>query len=112
MYGESVTRVRSSPGGVDQFGDPIPGTTTQVDIPGCAVAPRLSAAEQELTNNGRAGVVIGLTLYTPADADVTFADHFIVRGEEFEVDGDPGLWVSPFTGKQAGKQIALRRVEG
>lgn len=108
MIGETVIRKRSTGGGVDDYGDPIPGTTTEVPIHGCLVSPRESS---ELTSNGRAGVIIGLTVYAPPSADVVSTDQVIVRGTTYNVEGEPGLWASPFTGPR-GLQFALERVEG
>src|SRR5690606_2040150 len=61
-YGETVVRIRRTPGGRDPFGDPIGDTEERVDIPGCGVAPR-QAGEQ--IGAGRIAVTSGVTLYVP-----------------------------------------------
>lgn len=107
-YGETVVRIRRTPGGRDPFGDPIGDTEERVDIPGCGVAPR-QAGEQ--IGAGRIAVTSGVTLYVPPGADVRPSDRFEVRGEEYEVDGEPAVWRSPFTGWEPGREVVLTRVE-
>src|SRR5690606_26282497 len=77
-------------------------------IPGCGVAPR-QAGEQ--IGAGRIAVTSGVTLYVPPGADVLPSDRFEVRGVEYEVDGEPAVWRSPFTGWEPGREVVLTRVE-
>ena len=106
-HGETVTVVRASPGGVDAYGDPLPGDASRVDVPGCAVAPRYSSEPSE---RGRQGVIVGLTVYGP---DVFLStDQVEVRGVLYDVEGEPGFWENPFTGWAPGVEVALRRAEG
>jgi hypothetical protein len=107
VIGETVTRVR--PTGTDAYGDPIAGAPAEVAIDGCALAPRSSA---DLTNGGRQGVVAGLTLYAPSDADIEATDRIVARGQTWEIDGEIGDWRNPYTNEQPGLEVALRRVEG
>lgn len=109
MIGETVTRLRSTSvtnryGGADKdWTDP-----DEVTIAGCAVAPRL---EGEVTD-GREGVVIGWTVFAPADADVLATDRLRIRSVDHDVDGQPGEWLSPYTGTPKGLEIRTRRVDG
>lgn len=105
----TVTRVRQTPGGTDADGDPIEGTETRSTIEGCAVAPRSTA---DITDRGRQGVLVGLTLYLPFGTDVDHRDRFEVDGSLFDVDGIGGSWSSPFSGWQAGVEVALKRASG
>lgn len=105
-YGETVTRIRATPGGYDQYGDPLPGTTSELEIPGCALAPRYS---HEQTEPGRRAVIEGLTLFTPPGADILPGDNVTARGIRYLVDGEPGDWRSPYTGINRGVEITLRR---
>jgi hypothetical protein len=93
---------------VDSRGNPVLGAATSTTLGGWAVAPRYSTED----NQGRQGVVIGLTLFGPPLADVRPSDQFEVRGEMYEVDGQPGDWRHPWTGVPAGVQVAVKRVEG
>lgn len=106
-HGVAVTVHR--PGGVDQFGDPDPGSppTTHV-LTGCAVAPR-STSENDARG---ATVIIGLSLYADHDADIGPADKVEVDGVRYEVVGEPGRWRNPYTANKAGLEVALQRVTG
>jgi hypothetical protein len=107
---ESVTRLRAGTT-TDRYGGTVADWSDPdaLVITGCAVAPR--DAEEDRTN-GRQAVIIGFNIYTPAGADVLPTDRLIVRGEECEVDGDPGVWTSPYTDVTEGVEIRTRRVEG
>lgn len=107
--GETVTFIRAAPGGVDDNGDPVAGTETRTEVERCSVVPRTSS---EVTDQGRQGVIVGLTVYAPASAVVGPHDRLEVRGELYDVDGEPGYWVSQRTGHPAGWEIAAKRVEG
>lgn len=98
--------------GVDDNGDPIADSREQHDVENCAVAPRFSDDEQ--TERGRAGVIVGQTIYAPYGADILRTDQIVIPGLEgvYEVDGEPGPWRSPWTGWEAGLQVAVRRAEG
>lgn len=104
-----VTRVRPNPGGVDEYGDPVESTDDTFELDGCAVAPRTSG---DITDRGRSGVVVGLTLYAPHGTDVRHTDLFDIDGTRYEVDGEDGSWLSPYTGWAAGIEVALRRAAG
>lgn len=104
-----VTVIVHRPGGVDQFGDPDPGTPpTSHVLTGCATAPR-TASE---TDNRGSTVFIGLSLYADHDADIGPADKVEVEGLLYEVVGEPGRWKNPFTSRKAGLEVALTRVTG
>ena len=110
MIGEPVT-VLSAPLAADEYGTPSAerdwDSATSTVIHGCAVAPRSSS---ELTDPGRLAVIVGLTVYLPAGSVVSPQDRMLVRGDLYEVDGEAGVWVSPFTGWSPGVEVALRRV--
>lgn len=105
----SIVRVRSVPGGVDEYGDPIPGTENRTTLDGAFVAPRETT---EIVNRGRAGVIVGLTLFAPYDADLTYSDQVEVDGTLYDIEGEPGRWRNPFTNWEAGIQAALVRSAG
>lgn len=99
---ETVVRIRSSDPGTDKYGDPLPATTDRLDIPGCLVAP---ATSRESSERGRAGVMIGWTVYAPAGADVKFDDELEVRGLLCTVEGEVADW-------QDGVVITAQRATG
>lgn len=104
-----VVRVRHAPGGVDQYGDPIPGTTTETAMPDWFIAPRTS---DDIEGRARDGVTVGLNLYTPFAADLLRTDQVKVNGELYDIDGEIAPWKHPWTGWEAGQVAALKRGEG
>jgi hypothetical protein len=111
-HGETVTLHRSGVTGQDEYGNDVYGL---VDIPihGCAVWPRSSSRQgTSEDNDARFTVISGLNVLVPPGVEVTPTDEMTVRGERWEVDGEPGRWRSFFTGREAGTELALRRVTG
>ena len=106
MNNATVVRVRGVT--LDEYGDPD-GEPEEDDLEGCTVAPRSST---EVDERGRQGVVVGLTLYAPYGTDIVHTDQLQVDGVLYDIDGEPGLWKNPFTGWEAGIEVALVRAEG
>jgi len=113
-----ITRIRYTPGGWDQYGDPIPSAVDELVIDGCVWAPRTNTTDggigEEPMPQGRHGAVVGFSLFPPPGADIRRTDQVRLTGIYglFEVEGEVGEWVSPYTGMAEGGQVALRRVEG
>lgn len=104
-----IVRVRGNPGGVDEYGDPVTGTEDRTPMPQAFVAPRETT---EIVNRGRAGVIVGLTLFDPGNTDLTYTDRIEVDGTLYDIEGEPGKWRNPFTDWEAGTQAALVRSAG
>lgn len=99
--------------GVDRHGDPLPGGSTfQED--GWSFAPRSSSESDDRAN----GVVIGLTGYGPRGSAVRPADVFVIDGQRYEVEGEPGDWsrapdwIREPLRSAAGVEVALTRYRG
>jgi hypothetical protein len=110
MIGETVTFIE--PGTTtDGYGATVPDwiNTTLHAVEHCAVAPR--SAEED-RDNGRQAVVIGLTIYAPAGTRVEPTWRATARDGTYEVDGEPGVWVHPWSTLEHGVEIQLRRVQG
>ena len=112
--GVTITVERGVPGGHDAYGDPIVTEMTTHVIEECAVAPR---AASESDARGRAGTIVGLTLYAPAGSDILRTDRIIIpdgvpNTGRYEVEGEPAEWTSPTSGLAKGMQVALRRAAG
>jgi hypothetical protein len=105
LAGETVTLIRRTRTGQDSDGNDT-WSTSEVDVPGCAVWPRGSS---ELVQ-GQDMVIVGLTVLLPTGTAVVATDRARVRGDLYEVDGQPGEWRSCFTGLSSGVQVALTRV--
>lgn len=104
-----ITIHRDTPGGGDEYGDPIEGTTSTFEID-AVIAP---ATSNDVSDRGRTGVVVGLTLFSQDPcADLLRTDWVEYRGERWDIDGDVGVWESPFSGAADGVEVALKRGVG
>ena len=113
MAAPVIVRVRSDPGGVDEYGDPVADSESRTTIDGAFVAPRNDPGQgSEITNRGRAGVIVGLMLFAPYDTDLTYTDQIEVDGVLYDIEGEPGRWRNPYSGWEAGLQAALVRASG
>lgn len=106
--GQQLTIIRPVPR--NRNGDPLPGEPVEAVVP-AAVFPQTSSENNDL----RATVTSGLVAYLPAGTTIDADDKVrypAVNGALYEVDGDPGRWVSSRTGTERFVQIQLRRVTG
>lgn len=110
-HGETVTVLTAGTVSDPYSGEDVANwdTPTEVDVPGVAVEPRPS---QEPTQDARNAVTSGFTLYMPVTADVTAASRVTVRGDTYDVLGEPAAWRSPFTGWEPGLVVQVGRTEG
>lgn len=109
-HGVTVTRLRGTKVDDGYGGTRVDWTNPdRLTIRGCAMAPLV---EDELVARGRQGVVDGWTLYAPYGSDVDFEDRVETPHGTFEVNGTPGHWRSPYTGRESGMTIVLQSVEG
>lgn len=104
-----VSRVRKTNPGVDEYGDPRPGGEHVDQIPGAYVAPRMS---EGVEGKGRDGVVVGLTLFAPADSDVVRTDLIEAQGRRWKIEGAVAVWEHPWTSWRPGVTAALSAAEG
>lgn len=87
---EQIVRLRDTVTDTDKYGDPSSAPATgELPIDGCLVAPLRS---DEPTDRGRAGVVVGWTVFCPPGTDVQFTDRLRIRGVECEVQGEVADW--------------------
>ncbi len=108
MFGETVTVRTRTPGADDRYGNPT-YTWADAAVDGCAVAPRSSAEPAQV---GRSAVITGLTVYLPTGTEIGPHDRLVIRGTEYEIEGEPGDWRNPYSGRRPGIEVAVRRVEG
>jgi hypothetical protein len=114
-FGETITIVRSGPStGRDDYGVPIPGPDTEIDVKGCVVAPRpenirIGTAAQQ----GRDSVITGWTVYAPPGTEIRTTDRLRIRGSLWEVTGETADWGrSPFTGTPGCVEVTADRITG
>lgn len=91
---------------VDALGNRIDSWEPAEELPVWLIAP---GAMEEPDDANRDLSHIQWTLYCPHDVQVHERDR-ITRGEKYEVDGRPGVWVGPNQVK--GTVIRLARAEG
>lgn len=111
MFPFGFTATVNRGGGRDRFGNPIAGTTH--DVEDCAAAP---AGSTELVN-GEAVVIAQEALYAPYDADLNSQDTVTIPAAQpitagrYQVDGQPQRWRNPFTGREGGTVARLTRAD-
>ena len=108
-FGTTVT-LRTNTATVDKYGDGAgtPAPTNAAWGP-CAIAPRTTA---ENADNNAPAVVTGLTIYGPTVTITAKSQVVIATGPyagTWDVEGLPGVWVSPFTGWAPGVEVAVTR---
>jgi hypothetical protein len=112
-YGETVTHIVRTASGRDGDGNDT-WTETSMVINNVAVAPRDSngSSTSNEQTQGRDTVTIGLTIGLPSGTVVAAVDRFIIRGNTYDVEGQPESLLNPFTGWNPGLPVALKRVTG
>lgn len=107
-HGIAVTRLRGVKVADGYGGETIDWSApVSVRINNCAIAPLV---EPEVLQAGQQATIEAWTLYAP-HSDIRHNDRIEVDGFGlFEVDGDPGLWRSPYTGRKPGMTVRLRRI--
>lgn len=112
MIGNVKATVERSPE-LDQYGDPVESDDEPRDLNGCTLAPRLST---DASGRVREGVVIGLSLYCPADVDVTRDDIVTItegpHAGRYRIEGEPSAWESGLTAWSAGVVVELSAAIG
>ena len=107
-YGQTVTIVRRSVSGQDEYGNDVYSTTTQT-IPYCVIHPAVSNENINFTDQ----VSTEFNVYVPAGTVVGPLDAVLgPDGTKYEVQGDPQAYVSPFSGLRAPIQIRVLKVAG
>lgn len=91
----------------DAYGDTTTTKAAPVAVPGAIFAPRTSSERSDQTVPA---VIVGGTLYLKG-VDISPADQFTVDGVLYDVEGEPGHWVSPFDGRDFGYEVAVKRYE-
>lgn len=86
----ACVRVRMSPGGVDQYGDPLPGVETRTDLPSCLFA---QTPTTYVVAAGVDATITDPTAYWPGGwPDVVAGDVLVIDGTEWTVNGRVQDW--------------------
>lgn len=107
-FGETVTIITNTVTGQDGYGKDI-YASTEVTVDGCAFAPAGSLERVQ----GQNLLTTSPTIYLPTGAAVPAAtDRARVRGRLYDIDGEPQVFVNPYTGNQPGAVLRLKAVTG
>lgn len=100
---ETITIVRKTSTGVDDFGNPT-YSTSSTTIQNCGIG---FGNSDEPVLDDRDPIDTTLTLFMPAGTVIEPNDLFIVRGTKFVKTSSPEVWVSPI---QMGDLPVIQRV--
>lgn len=111
MFPFGITVTVERPGGVNEYGQELPGTSHTIE--GCGWWPQGSA---EIVN-GQDVVTTQDRIMAPFGSDVLPVDSIVLNDSpkksdtRYRVDGKPTDWDSPLTGWQPGMVINLKSAE-
>jgi len=106
-YGQTVTVVKRTVSGQDSYGNDT-YTETKTDIYPCVVQTSGSVETVQFTDQ----VSDSLTMFLPYGTDITAIDAVEYLGIRYEMQGDPSVWQSPFSGRTSPIQISVQRITG
>ncbi len=106
-FGETVTRHRRIVTGQDGYHDDV-YQDVDYTVTALAFAP---GASVEVTQ-GRDTITTQPTVYLPAGVTVDGTSAVTARGTRYDIDGEPRVWVSPFSGRAPGIEVRLQNVTG
>ncbi len=107
-FGETVTLITRTVTGQDARGRDV-YTDTTTTIAGCAFAPAGSIERVQ----GQDMVTTTPTVYLPDGTAAPNASAKVqVRGRTYDIDGEPQVFVNPFTGSTPGPVLRLKAVTG
>jgi hypothetical protein len=106
-FGETVVLKSRTVTGQDADGNDVYGTTAAT-LEGVPVWPRNSS---ELVQ-GENLTIVGLSALLPPGTDASAIDVVTVYGGDYEIDGEPGRYRSPFTNTEPGVLVNLTRISG
>lgn len=103
MQTETVTRLRAGTVTDPYSNEASEDWTSPTSLAIETLAPAEPRPSGEPLEDARNSVVSGFTLYLPTDADVTARDRMTVRGDTYDVLGDPALWLGKGIVVQVGR---------
>lgn len=108
-HGVTASLLKYEAGAVDAHGNDVDSWIEYALLKGCAFDPG-PTSEPRLPGQDR--VVVEPTLYAAYDSPVEPLDRLVVRDLTYEVEGVARQWENPFSGRQLGCVITLRKVDG
>lgn len=106
--GETILIKRRSQLATDDFGNPT-YTESTIVIKDALIG---IGGTSEPVDASRDAQDASVTVYLPAGTIIEDGDVFVIRGSQWQRDGDAQNWVSPFPGEMGGVVVPLRRRRG
>ena len=106
-YGVTVTLVKRILAGQDANGNDV-YTEKNLQVPNTVFVP--SSAVENLVFQDQTTTME--TFYLPWGTDVNAYDAIIFQGIEYEIQGVPSLWVSPFSGRPSPIRVNATKISG
>jgi hypothetical protein len=106
-YGVTVTLVKRTLAGQDANGNDV-YTEKNIQVPNTVFVP--SGASENLIFADQTNTTE--VFYVPWGTDVNALDAIIFQGDEYEVQGIPSQWVSPFSGRPSPIRVNAVKVSG
>lgn len=107
--GVLATVLKHEAGAEDAHGNPVESWVEFAVLENCGFDPG-STSEPRLAGQER--VIVEPTLYAAYDAPVEPADHLLIEGTTYAVEGVARRWRNPNSGRRLGCVITLRLVTG
>lgn len=101
-----LLRSTAPSGSYDQYGNPLPGVTTETESP--AWLEPLSSRE---ANDRQIQQTYGYVVFLPLAADVDGADVIVIEGDEYEAIGEPQRQPGGFV-VEGYQRVIVERVTG
>jgi hypothetical protein len=106
-YGMTVTLVKRTLAGQDANGNDV-YTEKTLQVPNTVFVP--GGASENLVFTDQTTTIE--QFYVPWGTDVTAYDAIIFQGIEYEIQGVPSQWVSPFSGRPSPIRVDTIKVSG
>lgn len=110
FIGEPVTRRRNQQTGTDRYGSPVYGLVDTVLPERAGFDP---GGSREPVEVGREQTVTTPKLYFREQRpDLNKTDLVVMRGVEYQIEGDPADWRSPYGSTLGGLVVELKKAGG
>lgn len=106
-YGSTVTVRRRSVTGRDEYNNDVTAFVEE-SIPYCVVQPTGSSEITEFADR----LSTTITVFFPYGTDVSYIDALVIDEIEYEIDGTPQEWVSPFSGHVSPIEVRAVKITG
>lgn len=93
LNGGMVTVRHRTVSGQDDYGNDTYSYTT-AEVGPCSI--QQASSREDVSFNDQ--VITGITVYMPPGTDIEYIDAMIIDGIEYEINGEPETFKSPFSG--------------